>query len=204
MILKLFQRSPRDDSIAALYGVIVAQARQPAFYAHYGVPDTANGRLEMIILHAVLVLLRLQTEGGSSQRFGQLLFDHFCSDMDANLREMGVGDMAVPRKMKTIAEAFYGRKRAYQAAIAAPGLAALVAALVRNVRAVAADAPIDASSDAPSDAPSTCAPSMEPLALYMRAATRKLSEAEGVALLGGRVEFPDPQALLEPRGVGAA
>ena len=54
---------------------------------------------------------------------GQAVFDHFCSDMDANLREMGVGDMAVPRKMKAIAEAFYGRKRAYDAALAAPGLA---------------------------------------------------------------------------------
>lgn len=187
MILNLFRRTGKDHSIAALYGAIVAQARHPAFYAHYGVPDTANGRLEMIILHAVLVLSRLETEAAPSQRLGQLLFDHFCSDMDANLREMGVGDMAVPRKMKAIAEAFYGRKRAYQAAIAAPGLESLVAALARNVQAEGADAP-----------------AMESLATYMRAAARKLDEADGAALFDGRVEFPDPQSLPAPRGVGAA
>ena len=63
---------------------------------------------------------RLEAEGAAARPLGQALFDHFCSDMDANLREMGVGDMAVPRKMKAIAEAFYGRKRAYEAALAAP------------------------------------------------------------------------------------
>jgi len=62
MISKLFRRTPRDDSIARLYGTIVAQARAPAFYRIYGVPDTVNGRLEMIMLHAVLVLRRLESE----------------------------------------------------------------------------------------------------------------------------------------------
>ena len=133
MILNLFRRTPREDTIAVLYGAIVAQARQPAFYQLYGVPDTANGRLEMIVLHAVVLLSRLEAEGGPARRVGQALFDHFCADMDANLREMGVGDMAVPRKMKAIAEAFYGRKRAYEAAVAAPGPEELVAALARNV-----------------------------------------------------------------------
>src|SRR5215207_2071372 len=118
MILDLFRRNSRDDSIATLYGAIVAQARTEAFYRHHGVPDTANGRLEMIVLHTVLVLSRLEAEVTSARPLGQALFDHFCSDMDANLREMGVGDMAVPRKMKAIAEAFYGRKRAYEAALA--------------------------------------------------------------------------------------
>src|SRR5262245_52557044 len=113
MILNLFRRTSREDTIATLYGAIVPQARADAFYRHHRVPDTANGRLEMIVLHAVLVLSRLEAEGASVRPLGQALFDHFCSDMDASLREMGVGDMAVPRKMKAIAGAFYGRRRAY-------------------------------------------------------------------------------------------
>jgi Ubiquinol-cytochrome C chaperone len=78
MILKLFRRTPRDDSIARLYGTIVAQARAPAFYQLYGVPDTVNGRLEMIMLHTVLFLGRLEGETRPIRRFGQGLFDRFC------------------------------------------------------------------------------------------------------------------------------
>ena len=186
MILNLFRRTPRDDTIASLYGAIVAQARHPAFYQLYGVPDTVNGRLEMIVLHAVVLLSRLEAEGGPARRLGQAVFDHFCSDMDANLREMGVGDMAVPRKMKAIAEAFYGRKRAYEAAMAAPGTEELVAALGRNVHGNAADAP-----------------GAERLAAYLREAVRGLAAVDGAALLRGHIEFPDPAALARPEPVSA-
>src|SRR3990172_4805977 len=108
MIFRLFRHTPRDDSIAALYGTIVAQARAPAFYRNYGVPDTINGRFEMITLHTILLLDRLEGEPDAIRGLGQELFDAFCRDMDANLREMGVGDLAVPRKMRGIGEAFYG------------------------------------------------------------------------------------------------
>ena len=185
MILNLFRRTSRDDSIAILYGAIVAQARHPAFYQLYGVPDTANGRLEMIVLHTVAVLSRLEAEGGPARRLGQALFDHFCADMDANLREMGVGDMAVPRKMKAIAEAFYGRKRAYEVALAAPGREELAAALARNVHGAAADAQ-----------------STERLAAYLREAVRRLAAIDGAVLLRGHVEFPDPVALAQPAPAG--
>ena len=70
MILNLFRRTSRADTIAVLYGAIVAQARDPAFYRNYGVPDTSNGRLEMIVLHTVLVLSRLETEGGAGPALG--------------------------------------------------------------------------------------------------------------------------------------
>jgi cytochrome b pre-mRNA-processing protein 3 len=190
MILNLFRRTPRDDTIAVLYGAIVAQARHPAFYHHLGVPDKANGRLEMIVLHSVLVLGRMDTEGEALRPLGQALFDHFCSDMDGNLREMGVGDMAVPRKMKAIAEAFYGRKRAYVAALAAPagepGLDELAAALARNVytEATATDTGV------------------RQLAAYMREAVRTLAAVDGAALQRGELVFPDPQAFAaaEPAG----
>ena len=124
MILRLFRRTPRDASIAALYGMIVAQARSPAFYRIYGVPDTVNGRLDMIVLHLVLLLRRLAGRATPLRALGQALFDRFCRDMDDNLREMGVGDLAVPKEMRRIGEAFYGRQAAYGAALDAPDDAA--------------------------------------------------------------------------------
>src|SRR4029077_120637 len=104
MIFRLFRRTPRDPSIAALYGAIVAQARTEAFYQHYHVPDTVNGRFEMIVLHLVLLLHRLHREGEQGRMLGQGVFYYFCRDMDANFREMGVGDLAVPRRMRGVGE----------------------------------------------------------------------------------------------------
>src|SRR5215208_2599562 len=118
MIFQRFRRVPESDSIAALYGIIVAQARAPAFYQDYGVPDTIDGRFEMVVLHTVLVLRRLDAESGPIRGMGQGLFDLFCGDMDGSLREMGVGDLGVPREMRRIGEAFYGRQAAYVAALA--------------------------------------------------------------------------------------
>ena len=133
MIFPLFRRNPRNEIIASLYGAIVAQARAPVFYRDDGVPDSANARLEMIMLHTVLFLWRLEGEAPPVRRLGQALFDHFCRDMDATMREMGVGDLAVPRKMRRIGEAFYGRQAAYRAALRAPDDAALVTLLERYV-----------------------------------------------------------------------
>ncbi|MBS0529878.1 MAG: ubiquinol-cytochrome C chaperone, partial [Proteobacteria bacterium] len=81
-------RTPSRDTIEAIYGMIVAQAREPLFYQALGVPDTVNGRFDMVLLHLWMVLRRLKS--GDGEGVSQALFDHFCSDMDANLREMGV------------------------------------------------------------------------------------------------------------------
>lgn len=142
MILPAFRRSVHDRKIHALYGMIVAQARLGAFYTDYGIPDTLEGRFELIVLHLVLVLRRLGCDAANTQAFGgrrrpeplgQLLFDAFCRDLDANLREMGVGDMAVPRRMRRFGEAFYGRQHAYQAALEGLDPPALENALARNI-----------------------------------------------------------------------
>jgi cytochrome b pre-mRNA-processing protein 3 len=177
MILHLFRRTPRDRNIASLYGTIVAQARAPVFYQSYGVPDTVNGRLEMIMLHAVLLLARLEGEAEPLRRLGQGLFDAFCSDMDASLREMGVGDLAVPRRMRGIGEAFYGRQAAYRTALAAPDRQPLAAALARNVFAGAS------------------APGAERLAAYVRASARELAAQDAEALRRAQVRFPDPDQV---------
>ena len=133
MMFHFFRRNPSDHSIARLYGMIVAQARAAPFYLICGVPDTVNGRFEMVVLHTVLVLRRLESEPDPVRRLGQALFDRFCQDMDGSLREMGIGDLGVPTKMRKIGEAFYGRQAAYVAALGDPDHATLIGALARNV-----------------------------------------------------------------------
>jgi cytochrome b pre-mRNA-processing protein 3 len=149
--------SPKP-TIEAIYGMIVAQARLPAFYERYRVPDTVNGRFDMVLLHLWLVLRRLASAEGVAE-LSQGLFDRFCSDMDDNLRELGVSDLSVPKKMLGFAEAFYGRTAAYDAALAAGGTA-LEQALARNVLLVA-----DAMHAAP-------------LAVYVRASSEQLAAVD--------------------------
>lgn len=128
-----FRKSPASrGTIGAIYGAIVAQARTPAFYADLDVPDTVNGRLDMIILHLWLTLRRLRAIG-DTDGVGQALIDHFCSDMDDNLRELGTSDLKVPKRLLEFNEAFYGRARAYDEALAAGGIAPLAAAIDRNI-----------------------------------------------------------------------
>jgi cytochrome b pre-mRNA-processing protein 3 len=123
--------APPRGTIEAIYGMIVAQAREPLFYRAMGVSDTVDGRFDMVLLHLWMVLRRLRpVEGGAD--LSQALFDHFCGDMDANLREMGVGDLTVPKRMQKFGEAFYGRAAAYDLALDA-GDEPLAQALCRNI-----------------------------------------------------------------------
>lgn len=124
-------RAPSRGTIETIYGMIVAQAREPRFYAALNVPDTVDGRFDMLVLHMWLVLRRLR-QAGDGARLSQALFDRFCLDLDDNLREMGVGDLTVPRRMQAFGEAFYGRSAAYDLALT-EGREALAQALGRNV-----------------------------------------------------------------------
>jgi len=124
-------RIPSRGTIEAIYGMIVTQAREPVFYRDLGVPDTVNGRFDLLVLHLWMVLRRLNSiEGGAD--LSQTLFDRFCDDMDANLREMGVGDLTVPKRMQAFGEAFYGRAAAYDLALTAGG-EPLAQALCKNI-----------------------------------------------------------------------
>jgi cytochrome b pre-mRNA-processing protein 3 len=179
MILPMFRRRPRDRTIVSLYGAIVAQARSAAFYLEYGVPDTVEGRFDLIVLHLVLLLRRLDRDNNAGRGLGQGLFDTFCRDLDDNLREMGVGDLAVPKKMRHFAEAFYGRQAAYLAALAAPDERDFANALARNIfQAAGGD---DRAGR---------------LANYARAALRGLDAQEEGALRRGEVGFPNPEAFI--------
>jgi cytochrome b pre-mRNA-processing protein 3 len=117
----------------ALYGAAVAAAREPVFYTTLGVPDTLDGRFDLVGLHVYLVIRRLTALPQPGAKLAQAVFDAMFSDMDVNLREMGVSDLAVGRKVKQMWEAFHGRASAYQAPLATHDAAALAEALARNV-----------------------------------------------------------------------
>ena len=189
MILGAFRHSNNNRNIHGLYGAIVAQARSPIFYTHYGVSDSVEGRFELIVLHLMLVNRRLGADQtgasgrspalGPGSAVGQRLFDVFCRDLDDNLREMGVGDLAVPRKMRQFGEAFYGRQAAYGAALAAADPRELEKALARNILDEA-----DASKKAAQ------------FARYMRAAVAQLDAQPEGALIAGRAVFPSPETFV--------
>lgn len=133
---RLWRRVARESVYAeparTAYLRVVEAARQPVHYMQFGVPDTVDGRFEMIVLYAVLLVRRIKAKGEASDRFGREFMSHLFDDMDRNLREMGTGDMRVGKRIKQMAEAFYGRAGAYQAALDGAG-DDLAAVLSRNV-----------------------------------------------------------------------
>jgi cytochrome b pre-mRNA-processing protein 3 len=181
MILARFRRNSQARTIHRLYGAIVAQARSVTFYADYRVPDTVEGRFDLIVLHLVLLLNRLDRPADVARGLGQELFDAFCGDLDANLREMGVGDLAVPKRMQAFAEAFYGRQAAYLAALEAADQRLFEKALARNI--------FPAGNDAGAAL----------LARYARAAVTSLDAQDDGALFRGEVVFPGPEAFVHER-----
>jgi cytochrome b pre-mRNA-processing protein 3 len=159
-------------TIEAIYGTIVTQAREPLFYRDLGVPDTVNGRFDLVLLHLWLVLRRLKSVG-SGTALSQALFDHFCSDMDDNLREMGIGDQAVPKRMRAFGEAFYGRTAAYDMALT-EGSEAFAGAICKNV--------LDGEK----------IETARLLAAYAEGAIADLVQLDDATLLGGAWRFPIP------------
>ena len=182
MISLPFRRQTQDPRIARLYGTIVAQARSPSFYAEYGVPDTVAGRLDMILLHLVLVLRSLGRGSEPLQAMGQEVFNQFCRDIDDNFREMGVGDLSVPKEMRRVGEAYYGRAAVYDAALAA-GEDQLVDALARNIF----DGPADGARR---------------LAAYVGECVAGLAEQDG--FLNGELRFPEPSKIAVARHASGA
>ncbi|QWG16410.1 ubiquinol-cytochrome C chaperone family protein [Bradyrhizobium sediminis] len=165
-------RMPSRGTIEVIYGMIVTQAREPLFYRDLAVPDTVNGRFDLLLLHLWMVLRRMRSMQGGAD-LSQALFDRFCDDMDANLREMGVGDLTVPKRMQAFGEAFYGRSAAYDLALTA-GREPLAQALCKNILN---GEHIDEARQ---------------LAVYAEAATAALERLDEAAVLGGSWKFPSP------------
>ena len=164
-----------------LYAGVVTQARTPALYELYGVPDTVEGRFELYTAHVFLLLDRLRGQGSRASETSQALFDTYLGALDDALREMGVGDLSVGKKVRQAWEAFHGRALAYETALDSTDDVALTEALARNVWRGAEPG----AGDAPAR-----------LAAVARAQAAHLAGQPIGALLGGRVTFLDAEALL--------
>lgn len=172
MRLAAWFRPTGPSSVAQrLYCSLVEQARLPAFYSDHGVPDSLDGRYEMISLHVFLALQRLKREGDAGAALGQALFDAMFGDMDRSLREIGVSDLGVGKRVKEMAKGLYGRIAAYEAGLNGPD-AQLDDALRRNLFGTVPEIPPE---------------SVAVLRHYMRDAVEAFAATSGPALLAGDV-----------------
>jgi cytochrome b pre-mRNA-processing protein 3 len=179
MVISPARRKSIRDASERAYRQVVEQARQRVFFAECGVPDTLDGRFELICLHAFLYLHRLKSERPQAEALAQAFFDTMFGDLDRGLREMGAGDLGVGRRVKRMAQGFYGRVRAYEGGIAADD-AVLGAALARNLFGTVAGSLTH----------------LDAMAAYVRRAADDLRGQQAAELLAGRIRFVSP----DPRG----
>lgn len=171
MALSLFRKNRGDEAVYAVYAAIVAQSRRPRFYADWGVPDTVTGRFDMISLHLALLFRRLRRETDASRVFSQAVFDLFFKDMDRSLREMGAGDLAVPKKIRKMGNIFYGLLASLDTALGTKDVAAVEAVLLRNIY------------DGPAG------PSAGQLAAYLLAESQLLAAQPVADIVAGRIHM---------------
>ena len=172
---RLFRPRPARAIGQTLYQRVVDQSRTPALYADIGAPDTVEGRFEIYSLHIVLLLERLRGHGEEAAEVSQALFDTYVKSLDHALREMGVGDLSVGKKMRKLGEAFFGRVKSYQAAFAALPEETPLKALIG--RTVYAEAETDRSQD---------------MAAYVLAQRDHLNSQAGAVFLAGDVDWRAP------------
>ena len=179
MIVSLFRRSRQAANqriVDTIFEAVVAAARQRTLYADWGMPDTPLGRYESLGLHMIVFLHRTRAQGPEVEALAQDVVDEFFKDIDHSIRELGVGDVGVPKRMKKLARMFYGRMGSYWAAIDADDATELAAAIKRNIM------PGDpASADLQADA----------VARYMMAAAADLTDRPNGDLLDGKIAFLD-------------
>lgn len=174
MMFRLFRRSANRAVIDRLSGEIVAAARHPALFAAYGIEDSVDGRFEALTLHAAVVLRRLSRMPPPGPEIAQELADSLFRSLDAALREKGIGDLSVPKHMKSFASAFLGRANAYDLALNGDAKD-LAAALLRNVYGGQGNP--------------------DRLARYVRAAVAALDKSALGDLLEAKIAFPEPGAI---------
>jgi cytochrome b pre-mRNA-processing protein 3 len=174
-MMGFLRRDGVREAADVAYRRVVEQARQPVFFTEYGVPDTFDGRFELTCLFAFLYLRRLKAEREDARRLSQAFLDRMFADFDRALRELGTGDLRVGKEMKRMAEAFYGRIRAYEEGIG--GGERLAAALERNLFGTLRKPPR----------------AVDAFAYYVRRAASDLAREDRAELLSGRVRFRAPE-----------
>jgi len=174
MILRIFGRKNKDNDriVGAIYEALTEAGRRPILYEHLGVPDTVMGRFEMVSAHMILFLRRAQSGSAAVRALAQEIIDEFFLEVDHSIRELGVGDVGVPRKMKKFGRMFYGRLDAYAAALDAGDVKALAEALRRNIHPESEEAP-----------------DMAGLALYMTEMAEALDACPDEAIAAGQISL---------------
>jgi len=178
LFLRRFLRDEQLESAAAhLYGRFASQARLPDFYLSLGVPDTVDGRFEMVALHAFLIFRRLKGQGAEIDRLAQATYDVMFKEMDLALRELGAADLGVGRRIKHMTEALNGRIQAYETGLAATDDGQLQEALARNLYGTVT----------PDKA------SLAAMAGYLRDNAVALESQETGKIIAGEIAFQAPQ-----------
>ncbi|MEX0693170.1 MAG: ubiquinol-cytochrome C chaperone family protein [Rhodospirillales bacterium] len=179
----LFRAKPGVEIARTLYSETILAARRPRFFTDCGVPDTPEGRFEMLALSAFLVLNRLKTIPQSND-LSQAYFDVMFDDIDSNLRELGVGDISVGKKVKKLAQSFYGRIKAYETGLDDPGNGKLMDALERNLlRGTGADQD-----------------TIRAMCAYVRAEQAFLAGQDAGQLSAGSIQFIDLNSVFDEPG----
>ncbi len=197
-MLSLFKKDPQLEIASSLYSLAMDQSRLPYFYSNLSVPDTLEGRFDLLALHAYLIMNRLKPDEASDNSLqdeqrtalSQKVFDAMFSNLDDNLRQMGVGDLSVARKVRVMAEAFYGRVAVYDSALKEAHnqqnahFPALVQALKRNVYAIQEE-----------EGANTISQDVAALADYVHRVHTGFLKQPIERILAGIIQFPDPAKL---------
>ncbi|CAO3420406.1 ubiquinol-cytochrome C chaperone family protein [Azospirillum argentinense] len=180
MLDRLFRRRREARAVADFYLTIAAQARRPAFYRDLGVPDTLDGRFDMVVLHVFLVMRRLKGQGAAAADRSRLLFEAMIDHFEKSLMEQGVGDSGVGRRIKTMARGIAGRIEVYDRALADEGEQALEVALDNNVYGTVSEVPPER---------------LAVMAAYVRREAAGLETQPLESLMAGEVRFGPPPGV---------
>ncbi|KAA0681480.1 ubiquinol-cytochrome C chaperone family protein [Roseomonas genomospecies 6] len=177
MLDRLFRRRREARAASEFYLKIAAQARLPDFYRDLGVPDTLDGRFDMVVLHVFLVMRRLKGQGPAAADRSRLLFEAMIDHFEKSLMEQGVGDSGVGRRIKTMARGIAGRIEVYDRALAEDGGRGLEVALDNNIYGTAPDVPPER---------------LAAMAAYVRREAAGLESQPLESLLAGEIRFGPP------------
>lgn len=175
MLQRLRRKRQRRQQADTLYSALVAQARNPEFYSALAVPDSFDGRFEMVVLHVYVLTRGVQGRGDALTELSRMVMESMIDDMDRTLREIGVGDMSVGRKVKQMAAAFYGRASAYDKGLQ-EGDEEIREAVVRNIYAGAA---VEAAA-------------LDRMVAYLHAAVDAVGRTDDNRIEAGNIDFPNP------------
>ncbi|MCE7885934.1 MAG: ubiquinol-cytochrome C chaperone family protein [Alphaproteobacteria bacterium PRO2] len=173
MLAFLKKKTPHADPAKRAYAQILQHIRAPVFYTTYGVPDSFDGRFDLLLVHLFIVINRLAGEGEQAREFNQALFDVTFADMDQTLREMGIGDMGVPKHQRRMMKGFNGRMHGYDEALK-QGEGAFVIALRRNLYGTLEDSEV---------------PDIQKIMRYIRESMAVMAKKPVPEILNGEVAF---------------